>query len=158
MSQLTIKFANLLMRNGQKTKAQRLLSEAFLIFLRITLEQKQETDYKETTLLPPKKHHRMLSALVENIRPSLEVRKVRVAKATHLVPKGIPRKRGETIALKWLVESANKRRQREKISFPRSLALEMQDAYHKQGTPRERRGELHRLAESNRLNVRYRWW
>lgn len=100
----------------------------------------------------------LLETLIENVRPCIEVRKVRVARATYQVPAQISKSKGQTLALRWIIEFAHKRRQKDKISFAQALAEELHSAYKKQGGPRQRRGELHRLAEANRSCIRYRWW
>lgn len=100
----------------------------------------------------------MLHTLTENVRPCIEIRKVRVARATYQVPAQISKSKGQTLALRWIIEFAHKRRQREKISFALALAQELYLAYNKQGGARQRRSELHRLAEANRSSIRYRWW
>ena len=100
----------------------------------------------------------ILNVIVENVRPLIEIRKVRVARATYQVPAQISRLKGETLALRWIIESANKKKEKESISFAQALAFELASAYKKQGGPRQRRSELHKLAEANRSSIRYRWW
>ena len=93
-----------------------------------------------------------------NVRPLIEIRRVRVARATYQVPAQISRLKGETLAVRWIIEFANKKKQRDKTSLAQALALELASAYRKQGGPRQRRSELHKLAEANRSYIRYRWW
>ena len=100
----------------------------------------------------------LLHKLIENVRPCLEIRKVRVARATYLVPAQINKSKGQTLALRWIIEFAKKRRLQHNLSFPIALAQELKLAHEKQGSARQRRSELHRLAEANRANITYRWW
>ena len=100
----------------------------------------------------------ILNVVVENVRPLIEIRKVRVARATYQVPAQISRFKGETLAVRWIIEFANKKKQKDKISLAQALAFELASAYRKQGGPRQRRSELHKLAEANRSYIRYRWW
>ena len=112
-------------------------------------------------LMTPKVNQSMeniLNVVVENVRPLIEIRRVRVARATYQVPAQISRLKGETLAVRWIIEFANKKKQRDKISLAQALALELASAYRKQGGPRQRRSELHKLAEANRSYIRYRWW
>lgn len=99
-----------------------------------------------------------LKNLVENIRPCVETRKVRVARTTYAVPSQISKTKGETLALRWIIEFANKRKEKNNLLFTEALAQELTNAYRKQGGPRQRRSELHKLAEANRSYIRYRWW
>lgn len=100
----------------------------------------------------------ILNVVVENVRPLIEIRKVRVARATYLVPAQISRLKGETLALRWIIEFANKEKKKTRGSLAQALAFELACAYKKLGGPRQRRSELHKLAEANRSYIRYRWW
>ena len=107
-----------------------------------------------TTIIP----ENILSTLVENVRPCIEIRKVRVARATYQVPAQISKSKGQSLALRWIIEFAKKRKFSDKISFAEALAQELRLAHKKQGLVRDRRSQLHRLAETNRSYMRYRWW
>ena len=100
----------------------------------------------------------ILDTLVENVRPCIEIRRVRVARATYQVPAQIGKSKGQTLALRWIIEFANKTKVSNKVSFPEALAEQLKLASRKQGPVRERRSQLHRLAEANRSYMRYRWW
>lgn len=95
---------------------------------------------------------------VERVTPSVEVRKVRIAGTTYLVPAILSKKKQEKIAVGWLLESARKKKKNSNRPFSECLADEIFDAYKKQGAARQKRDELHRLAESNRAYIRYCWW
>ena len=101
---------------------------------------------------------RLISQALENSTPSLEVRKVRVAGSTYLVPSILSKKKQETLALKWLLEAAKKRKKNSNASFAACLADEILDASRKVGYARQKRDELHRIAQANRASIRYRWW
>ena len=100
----------------------------------------------------------LLHTLIENVRPCIEIRKVRVARATYQVPAQINKSKGQSVALRWIIEFANKRKQKDRVTFAEALAQELKLAHNKQGGARQRRGEVHRLAEANRTSMRYRWW
>ena len=99
-----------------------------------------------------------LNSAIENVQPSLECKRVRVAGASYQVPAIIDKKRGSTLAIRWIVEYARKRRKNTQRPFPSCLAQELHDAYKKQGQPRQRRDQYHKLSEANRGYLRYRWW
>lgn len=123
--------------------------------------QKKNKDLKFSTTISKKKKlsfRIILYQAIENIKPSLEVRKVRIAGTTYLVPAIIAKTRQETLAIKWIIESARKRKRTGNSSFAECLANEIVDAFFKQGQARQKRDELHKLAEANRAYTRYRWW
>ena len=123
-------------------------------FLQATANSPKKDFKKIATIVP----ENILSTLVENVRPCIEIRKVRVARATYQVPAQISKSKGQTLALRWIVEFAKKRKSSDKISFAEALAQELRLAHKKQGQVRDRRSQLHRLAEANRSYMRYRWW
>ena len=93
-----------------------------------------------------------------NVEPSLEVRKKKIAGITRQIPSTLSKSRGQGLAIRWIVESARGRRRKEGKRFSECLAEELVSAYHKKGEPRQKRDALHKLAESNRSFLRYRWW
>ena len=97
-----------------------------------------------------------LEKAINNIKPNLEVRKVRRGGTTYQVPTILRRKRSEKLAIQWLIESAQKNKK--KSSFSESLANELMQAFYKSGEARQKRNILLQLAESNRAYIRYRWW
>jgi len=142
------KFINFLMIHGKKMKAYTIFYESLNLI-------------KKTSII---KNSISFSALnivfqaVENVKPNLEVRKVRIAGMTYQVPSLLSQKRQETLAIRWIIESAKKRKMQSKLSFSECLSQEIIDAYKKQGQACQKRDELHKIAEANRAYIRYRWW
>lgn len=153
------KFTNLIMKDGKKIKASKLVFNALL-----NLKKRVQKDIDTKNSVSQKEPNlnftvlRVLFRALENITPSLEVRKVRVAGSTYSVPAVLSKKKQETLALKWLLESAQKRQKNSKAPFSKCLADEILDASRKIGQARQKRDDLHRLAQMNRAFVRYRWW
>ena len=144
------KFINLLMVNGKKNIAAQIFCSAGHQFLR-TLAIK--TPRKAGVVLLTQ-----LRIAVDNVQPSLECRRCRVAGTSHQVPAIVSQKRGSTLAVRWIIESARKRRKNSNLSLSQCLAQEFLDAYEKQGRPRQRRDQYHKLSSGNRGYLRYRWW
>ena len=99
-----------------------------------------------------------LGIAVENVKPTLECRKCRIAGTSRLIPSIVAEERGRTLAVRWIVEAARERKRKNKIPLFQCLSQELLDAYEKQGRPRQRRDQYHKLAEGNRGYLRYRWW
>jgi small subunit ribosomal protein S7 len=149
------KFINLLMIDGKKGKAETLFYDT-LILLReksqtLKVHDKQSKKTKKSTL-------NVLLQAIENVKPSVEVRNVRVGRRTYQVPVVIKKKRQESLAIRWLLASAEKRKKKSKLTFSQSLSFEILDAYNKSGEARQKRDQIHKLAEANRAFIRYRWW
>ena len=91
---------------------------------------------------------------MDNIRPTLEVRPKRVGGATYQVPVEVNSRRSTTLAIRWVVTFARKRR--EKTTAER-LANEILDAANGVGSSVKKREDLFKMAESNRAFSHYRW-
>lgn len=102
--------------------------------------------------------NQILHQAIENVKPSVEVRKVRVAGTTYFVPAIISKKRQQTLAIKWIIDSARNKKRNSNTSFAHGLADELVDAILKQGQARQKRDDLHKLTQLNRAYTRYRWW
>ena len=178
LEQLHNKFINLLMRNGEKSKASKLFdkslyhlqSKPFLIknekqdFFRNSVCASLPTTFggtEKTNILKDYAEALNKSSIyqaVENIKPTLELRRVRKGGTTYQVPAIVSQKRQERLAIKWIIESALKRKKKNKTDFSNCLVKEIVEALNKTGQPRQRRDEQLKIAEYNRAYTRYRWW
>jgi small subunit ribosomal protein S7 len=150
------KFINLLMLDGKKLKAYKI----FFDMLQILREKANSApDKKQSlTLQGLNSMLEMVSQSIEHCMPALEVRKVRVAGNTYLVPATISKRKQESLAIRWVIEAARKKKKTTRLNFSQCLADEIFDSFLKQGYARQKRDELHRIAETNRAYIRYRWW
>ena len=96
----------------------------------------------------------VLKRAVDNVRPQLEVRSRRVGGATYQVPVEVRPKRANTLAVRWLVNNARKRRER---SMAERLANEILDASNSVGASVKQREDLQKMAESNKAFAHHRW-
>ena len=96
----------------------------------------------------------VFNAAMANILPSLEVKARRVGGATYQVPIEIRPERRQTLALRWLVDFARKRGEREMAD---RLAGEIMDAANNAGNAVKRREDMHKMAEANKAFAHYRW-
>jgi len=157
------KFINFIMFDGKKEKASTIFFKSLdLLNTKLNLQyannfQKQNTftglsaSYDKNTL-------QLLFRALKNVMPSVEVRKVRVAGATYLVPAILSKKKQENLAVRWLIESARKRQNTSRYELAKCLSDELFDAIQGQGLARQKRDELHKVAEANRAYIRYKWW
>ncbi len=100
----------------------------------------------------------LLFEAIENVKPTVEVKNVKVSGRTYNVPCIIHEKRQMLLAIKWIIEFARKRKQNSNSTFPECLALELLDAFKKTGKVKQKKENIHKLAESNRAYIRFRWW
>jgi small subunit ribosomal protein S7 len=137
-SLLVTQIQNRLLSRGKKTVAEGIVYEA--------LTKVAEKTGKDSL--------QILKKAVDNIKPLLEVRSRRVGGATYQVPVEVQAQRGTTLAIRWLVIFARRRRER---SMADRLAGEILDASGGAGAAVKRREDMHKMAEANRAFAHYRW-
>ena len=132
------KFINFIMYDGNKSKAEKIIYTAL-----DQIEKKTKQD-------PIK----IFNDAIYNIRPNLEVRSRRVGGATYQVPVEVKTKRSQTLALRWLLAAARKRKNK---TMSDKIFNELMDASQKKGAAIKKREDTHRMAESNKAFAHYRW-
>ena len=137
-SRTVSKLINMLMLSGKKGTAEKIVYTAFDRIEEVTGRQGIE----------------VFDQALRNVTPVIEVKPRRVGGATYQVPIDIRGERRQTLALRWLRESA---RRRSGHSMTEKLAAELLDAANNQGNAVRRKEETHRMAEANRAFVHYRW-
>jgi small subunit ribosomal protein S7 len=96
----------------------------------------------------------VLKRAVENIRPQVEVRSRRVGGSSYQVPVEVRPRRANSLAIRWLVTFARKRKEN---AMAERLANEILDASNNTGSAVKRREDIHKMAESNKAFAHYRW-
>ncbi len=96
----------------------------------------------------------VLKRAVDNIRPAVEVRSRRVGGSSYQVPIEVSSRRSNTLAIRWLVTFARKRREPQ---MSNRLANEILDASNNTGAAVKRKEDVHKMAESNKAFAHYRW-
>ncbi len=137
-SKLVTRLINKIMEDGKKITAERIVYNALDIIENMTDEDPMI----------------IFDNAIKNIRPRLEVRPRRVGGATFQVPMEVDKKRSLALALRWLKEAANARRE---YQMEERLANELLDASNYSGGAFQKRENVHKMAEANRAFAHYRW-
>ncbi|WP_026016621.1 30S ribosomal protein S7 [Catenovulum sp. SX2] len=137
-SELLAKFVNVVMLDGKKSIAEKIVYGA--------LDIAADKSTKE--------HLDVFEAALDNVRPSVEVKSRRVGGSTYQVPVEVRPVRRNTLGMRWLVEAARKRGEK---SMAQRLAAEIVDAAENKGTAVKKREDVHRMAEANKAFAHYRW-
>ena len=132
------KFMNRIMLNGKKSVSERIVYGAFNIV------------FEKTKKKPIEFFH----AALDNVKPNLEVRSRRVGGATYQVPVEVRPRRAQTLAMKWIVDCASKRKEN---TMKERIANEIIDAFNNKGSAVKKREETHKMAEANRAFSHFRW-
>jgi small subunit ribosomal protein S7 len=137
-SQLVTKFVSVLLEDGKKSVAERILYDA----LAVIRERTEEDPVK------------VFKKAIENVKPAVEVKSRRVGGSTYQVPVEVRPNRRLALSLRWILDSA--RRRGEKTMNLR-LAGELLDAAENRGSAIKKKQDTHRMAEANKAFAHYRW-
>ena len=91
---------------------------------------------------------------VDAVKPSVEVKGRRVGGATYQVPVEVRADRQQTLALRWIINSARKRGER---SMEERLFAELRDALNGTGAAFKKKIDTHKMAEANKAFAHFRW-
>ena len=138
-STLVGRLVNMVMRDGKKTVAERIVYQAFE---RVSekLEKGDPVD--------------LLLGALENARPRLELKSRRVGGATYQVPVELSYDRQESLAFRWMCNAASSRKG---LPMAEALAFEIIDAYNNTGTVVKKKEDTHKMAQANRAFAHLRW-
>jgi small subunit ribosomal protein S7 len=137
-SELVARFINRLMNRGKKSLARRIMYDALDI-----MEERTHRNPLE-----------VFHQAVENATPILEVRPRRVGGATYQIPVEVRPERRTSLAIRWLIRSAQGRKGR---PLAERLADELMDAARNTGSTVKKKEDTHKMAEANRAFAHYRW-
>lgn len=137
-STVIAKFMNMVMVDGKKAVAERIVYDALDKVVSNKGGEPQD----------------VLEKVLENIRPTVEVKSRRVGGATYQVPVEVRPVRQNTLAMRWLIDAARKRGEK---SMAARMAAEMSDALDLRGSAVKKRDDTHKMAEANKAFAHYRW-
>lgn len=132
------KFIRVLMKQGKKSTAEKIIYDAFDI-----IEKKHEEE--------PLK---VFKEALEQVKPKVEVKSRRVGGATYQVPMEVRAERRNSLAMRWLSDYARKRGEKSMIE---KLAAELHDASQGRGSSIKKREDTHKMAEANKAFAHFRW-
>jgi len=137
---LVARFINRTMRDGKKTTAQRMMYGAFDII------KEKGKDPVAT-----------FEKAIETVEPKQEVRAKRVGGAAYQVPMEVRGPRKISLAIRWILEAAQKRSNREYKTFDQKLAAEFMDAAAGEGEAIKKRNLMHKMADANKAFAHFRF-
>ena len=97
---------------------------------------------------------KIFNTAISNVKPNLECRSRRVGGATYQVPVEVKAKRGQALALRWLMDATRKRKNK---TMAEKLYAEILDASQNKGSAIKKREDTHKMAESNKAFAHFRW-
>lgn len=139
-NRLVTQFINYLMRSGKKTVAQDLL-------------------YRTFDILSKKNNDPILifEKALQNVSPKQEVRPRRVGGASYQIPIEVRGDRRISLAIRWIIQAAKGRSNKNFPHFFEKLATEFMDAAENKGDAIKKRDAVHRMAQANKAFAHFRW-
>ncbi|MBI5361990.1 MAG: 30S ribosomal protein S7 [Planctomycetes bacterium] len=137
-SMLAAKIINKVMWSGKKSTAQAIFYEA------LDMAHKKLPDVQDPV--------EIFTKAVDNIRPMVEVRSKRVGGANYQVPREVRRNRQQSLAIRWLVDNARKKKGK---PMSKRLAEEITDAFNGTGASVQWKEQVHKMAEANKAYAHY---
>ena len=131
------KFINSIMYDGKRSTAEKILYDAM-----------EKMKGKNGDPL------KVFNAAISNVKPNIEVRSRRVGGATYQVPVEVKSSRGQSLALRWILDASRKRKNK---SMSDKLFAELMDASQNKGSAIKKREDTHKMAESNKAFAHFRW-
>ncbi len=141
-SKLMTKLINKTMLNGKKSAAATQIYKA----MEILLQKNGETD-----------GGKLLEQVINTVAPKMEVRPRRVGGASYQVPSEVKGDRKIHLALRWLIDAARSRSNKEYHTFAEKMAAEMADVLAGTGNAIKKRDMVQKMAEANKVFAHLRW-
>lgn len=132
------KFINNVMEHGKKAVAEKIVYSAFDI---IAAKSKQDA-------------LKVFAEALDNVKPLVEVKSRRVGGATYQVPMEVRADRRQALAIRWIIDAAQKRSE---TTMTERLANELLDALANKGSAVKKREDTHRMAEANKAFSHYKF-
>ncbi|BBA84696.1 30S ribosomal protein S7 [endosymbiont of Euscepes postfasciatus] len=138
-SKIISKFINLLMLKGKKTLARYIVYKSLDIFF---------NKINNFDILNFEKN------VIEKVKPIIEVKSRKIGGSKYSIPVEISINRANTLAIRWIINSARKRLEN-KFMFIK-LSNEYIDILNNKGFSLKKRDEIHKIAESNKAFTHYK--
>ncbi len=139
-NRLLSRFINRVMKSGKKRTAEILIYRALDI-----IKEKGEDPIK------------VFETAINTAGPKMEVRARRVGGASYQVPTEVRGDRRVALAMRWIIQFAGKRSNKEFKSFAEKLAVELLEAAKGQGEAVKKRDTVQRMADANRAFAHFKW-
>jgi small subunit ribosomal protein S7 len=140
-SLLVARVINQVMVSGKKTLAQK--------YVYLALDRAAKETGQEPVAI--------LEKVINNVKPQMEVRPRRIGGAAYQIPVPVSSRRQNSLAIRWLVEAARSRPNKDYHTFTEKLTAEIVDAAKNEGLAIKKREDTHKMAEANKAFSHFRW-
>lgn len=138
---LVTRFTNRMMLDGKKVVAQKLIYQA--------LDNIEKNAHKNPLTV--------FETAINNVMPKVEVKPRRIGGASYQIPTEVRGDRREALAIRWLINAARSRSNKEYHSFADKLSAELLDAADNKGMAIKKKEDTQKAAEANRAFAHFKW-
>lgn len=139
-SVIVSKLINVIMHDGKKSVAEHAVYGAMDIM-------------RKQNVIPEE----VMEKVTDTIGPKMTVRPRRIGGASYMVPKETTPKHRLFLAVRWIVDAARLRSNKEYHTFSEKLAAEFMDAVNGKGAAFEKKQQAEKLAEANKVFSHFAW-
>ena len=144
-NQLVAKLINNIMKDGKKTVAQSIVYKTF----ELMAKNPSASSGQESALS-------LFEKAVQNVGPKTEIKARRVGGASYQIPLEVRGERRTSLALRWIIEAARAKSNKDFHTFEEKLASEIIAASENQGEAIRKRDNIHRMADANKAFSHFR--
>lgn len=132
------KMLNILMNNGKKTVARKILTESLT----------------SASLKLDKPKPFILQKALYNISPDIKIQSKRVGSTTYQIPVALTEEQKLNKGIKMFISISKSRKER---TMKERLTFEFIDAFNQRGLTIKKKEEIHKLAEANKSYAHFSW-
>lgn len=141
-NRMVSKLINKVMKDGKKSTAAAQVYAAFEI-LKAKFPEQESVKVFETAMT--------------TVAPKMEVRSRRVGGASYQVPQEVRGDRKTHLAMRWLIDGARAKSNKEFHTFAEKLAAEITDILNNTGNSIKKRDQVQKMADANRAFAHLKW-
>jgi small subunit ribosomal protein S7 len=150
-SPLVSKLINYIMMDGKKSVAAGVVYDMMEILAKKNASaDSADSDSQQANALS------FFEKAIQNVGPKTEIKARRVGGASYQIPIEVRGDRRTALALRWIVEAARAKSNKDFHTFAEKLAAEVMDAASNTGEAIRKRDNVHRMADANKAFSHFR--
>jgi len=146
------RFINVLMKNGKKSIAEKVVYGALDNLEARMLKESSDNSGSEGFDWSNKVQ--VFQKVVDKVRPNVEVRSRRIGGATYQIPVEVKTARGVALAMRWIIQASRSRHEK---GMMLRLSHELHDIINEKGSAMKKREDSHKMAKANQAFAHIRW-
>lgn len=151
------KFESLMIVRGDRNQARQVLYDTMFHVKRLQLKKWYSATSEESRNQIELDPLVIFKQAFENCKPVLKTKMIKRGGAKYQVPHPITEAESIGQAIRWMRDTIRERPKPRKISFAEAFAKELLAAYQNEGKVIKLKNDIHKLCESNKAYIHYRW-